>query len=144
MSANVCSKSNQIQTAVPSHAALPLLNICIALKSAAWPRRPRRSHVLDLARPSISTMDRDGVTRHCASHCGDSLGSLSLRMCTLFTATAVLSLIGSVRVDGALLLSEDFSCTSIGCNSTHGITNYTAWRVRQLTPLACTASNLSS
>jgi hypothetical protein len=53
MSANVCSKSNQIQAAVPSHAALPLLNICIALKSAAWPRRPRRSHVLDLARPIV-------------------------------------------------------------------------------------------
>ena len=28
----------------------------------------------------------------------------------------------------ALLLDEDFSCASIGCNSTHGITNYSYWR----------------
>jgi hypothetical protein len=27
-----------------------------------------------------------------------------------------------------LLLDEDFSCASIGCNATHGITNYSYWR----------------
>lgn len=27
-----------------------------------------------------------------------------------------------------LLLTEDFSCAEIGCNRTHGITNYTYWR----------------
>lgn len=27
-----------------------------------------------------------------------------------------------------LLLDEDFSCREIGCNRTHGITNYTYWR----------------
>jgi hypothetical protein len=29
---------------------------------------------------------------------------------------------------GRLLLDEDFSCASIGCNATHGITNYSYWR----------------
>jgi hypothetical protein len=28
----------------------------------------------------------------------------------------------------ALLLSEDFGCASMGCNSSHGITNYSYWR----------------
>ena len=28
----------------------------------------------------------------------------------------------------ALLLDEDFSCAMIGCNATHGITNYSYWR----------------
>ena len=33
-----------------------------------------------------------------------------------------------VRERLALLLDEDFSCASIGCNATHGITNDSYWR----------------
>ena len=38
----------------------------------------------------------------------------------------LLLLLGSASA--ALLLDEDFSCASIGCNATHGITNYSYWR----------------
>ena len=49
-------------------------------------------------------------------------------------AGAVLLAVVAVGVDvpgptsAALLLDEDFSCASIGCNATHGITNYSYWR----------------
>ena len=30
--------------------------------------------------------------------------------------------------DAKLLLDEGFSCAEMGCNTTHGITNYSYWR----------------
>ena len=43
-------------------------------------------------------------------------------------AVTVLLCASIVLVRGALELDEDFSCAEIGCNSTHGITNYSYWR----------------
>lgn len=49
-------------------------------------------------------------------------------------ALVALWLIECVR--GGLLLDEDFSCRAIGCNATHGITNYSYWRVSPLASLS--------
>jgi hypothetical protein len=45
---------------------------------------------------------------------------LPLRLALLLAAT--------LDVQATLLLDEDFSCASMGCNASHGITNYSYWR----------------